>query len=600
MLQSPTNLYPENVAFDPTVADEKSRISFKFNGAFLSAIQFKIYDYVTGELVKASGVTGYDSANTRWRVPLSYNGDIFQLANGTLGDGLATGKDYILQMILCQCSQDGTSEICDMVMVRGNTQANYTTSDSYLLLKSDISAIFEWDGTNATIKQPTYDSQSNLIASMEIEIGGVRRRITSYDTANGHLTLASAFPNNMPSGTPYQIYCNYLISREYFFQTRTTPTCPVSVSYDSTNDSIEVNGTYSQAQNSLISYYTIDLYYDTGLLGTNMKLIKSTDKIYSQKISHSFEDISIPYVLPSIYYIAVVNLVTVDEMTISYQGQSSNMGATTGSMTPPNIVVEQFNKDNPYKPYVAGSEEAEFYDIAPLQTCLLEYPQNDSVKWKWFRKNLISNAISFVYTNSNKSGDVTVPNKGEFRYYLIPFDKTTGRMISSGVAYKDIEIDSVGYSISELVYRERSNPSDRDGYSVAETWRFVGEISDTTMTQNIDHTSHIGYGRKPVNTTTNINYLSGTLSAFFGYVECTSKKFKSNIEMIQAWRDFITRPSMFLLKSQKGDVLLVNIVNTPQTSYQENALTIPTQLSFDWVECEDINNIRLINMRIYN
>jgi hypothetical protein len=89
------------------------------------------------------------------------------------------------------------------------------------------------------------------------------------------------------------------------------------------------------------------------------------------------------------------------------------------------------------------------------------------------------------------------------------------------------------------------------------------------------------------------NYLSGTLTADIGYLECSDRKFKDTIDMVKAWRDFISRDTIYLLKTQKGDVLIVNITDNPTTTYAENMSEIPTTISFDWTECESIDNVVL-------
>ena len=54
---------------------------------------------------------------------------------------------------------------------------------------------------------------------------------------------------------------------------------------------------------------------------------------------------------------------------------------------------------------------------------------------------------------------------------------------------------------------------------------------------------------------------------------------------------FITQPKPFLLKTQKGDTLIVNVIESPTVAYQENTKQIPSTISFTWAECDDIANV---------
>jgi hypothetical protein len=87
--------------------------------------------------------------------------------------------------------------------------------------------------------------------------------------------------------------------------------------------------------------------------------------------------------------------------------------------------------------------------------------------------------------------------------------------------------------------------------------------------------------------------MSGTLSAMSGYVDCTTHKYVEDIDLIRAWREFITRPTIYMLKSQKGDVWIVNITDAPTTTYEENQKDIPTTFSFNWAECCSVNDIKI-------
>ena len=72
-------------------------------------------------------------------------------------------------------------------------------------------------------------------------------------------------------------------------------------------------------------------------------------------------------------------------------------------------------------------------------------------------------------------------------------------------------------------------------------------------------------------------------------------KFQDTIYMIEAWREFISDNSIFLLKNPKGETWIVSISDNPTISYDYSYSGIPTTLGFSYTECRDINEIAIIN-----
>ena len=128
-------------------------------------------------------------------------------------------------------------------------------------------------------------------------------------------------------------------------------------------------------------------------------------------------------------------------------------------------------------------------------------------------------------------------------------------------------------------------------YSIGDCWKFGGEIDDVTITQNINRVAHVGTGNYSSVSMDDVNYASGSLSAMIGAVDCTDKKYKDTVDMVKAWREFITKNSVFMLKSQKGDVWIVNITESPSTTYSEMERDIPTTFQFNWAECMDLKKV---------
>ena len=222
-----------------------------------------------------------------------------------------------------------------------------------------------------------------------------------------------------------------------------------------------------------------------------------------------------------------------------------------------------------------------------------EFPEN--FKRTYYRENLDTGEIRLLESVT----DVTVPTRGHFKYYETIRKLTDGDTYRyvKGISSDEITLDGTqmrGCSITELLpYDEPYQWGTRKRYYIGDQWKFVGDIQDTTITQNMDKYAHVGYGTYPQITSTKTCYLSGTISAMNGYVDCTTKKYTDTIDLVRAWRQFVSRQAIYMLKTQKGDVLVVGVVDNPTTTYGESIKEIPTTFSFSWVELCDISDIKV-------
>lgn len=586
MVQYPTNIYPENATFDAAVSDDNNKIAFTFNGDIMSGVLYHVFDYNTGELVFENATMWQDHR------PIGYNGTEFETDEGYLSS-LTNGKDYALQLLLPQFTADGTQPLCDMFVLRGTTQENYIASDGYIVIEDKISSIYEWSNL-------TEEGWRNIVqwfgvntAVCQIVIGDQKRTITAYQASTGKAVISEAFTGTIPAGTKYQIYCNYKVSDLYYFKCRSVPTASLTleIAY-STGLVHRVTGSYSQAQNSLISYYSIALYYST-FDTTVLHKIDETEKIYSQKIEYDFyDDFILRYknndtstILP-LHYQAVITICTVDGMVIT---QKSNILDCRGSdNTCPQTTITAVIGD--------GDRADTFYQVGEIKhSVALTVSPNQSAfpsgtQLMWYRENSQTGETEII----EEGTDVSVSTKGNYRYYVVP-TTSEGIALVKGVSSAEVSLNMNGYTITELILMpEQYQYGTRPRYKIGDQWKFVGEIQDTTVTQNTDRFLHVGYATYPTLTRTDTNYMTGTLSAMSGYVDCTTHKYVEDIDLIRAWRDFITRPVIYMLKSQKGDVWIVNITDTPTTTYSEMQKDIPTTFAFSWAECCNVNDIKIL------
>ena len=94
--------------------------------------------------------------------------------------------------------------------------------------------------------------------------------------------------------------------------------------------------------------------------------------------------------------------------------------------------------------------------------------------------------------------------------------------------------------------------------------------------------------------------MSSTFTGSLVQADCLSEtKWRDDIGLVNAWRDFITRDTIYLLRSQKGDVWVVNVVDNPTTTYEEGTPQISTSVSFNWAECANINDITIASGNVW-
>lgn len=624
VLQYPTNIYPNGATLDCTAQDDSNRFSFTFNGDFMSGCLYKVYDYNTGEcIIKDKGIM-WQAHDAR-----GFNGDTIESEIGTFND-CVNGKDYALQLQLIQYTRDGSQPLYDIFALRGVTQKEYKSTDEFIVIEDNISNIYEWDtySTGGRRKIPTLWGVE--AGTMIMQIGSQRKLITEYELPTGNAYLQAPFSGSIPAGTPYQIYCNYKVSPLYFFKCRSEPVVDldlVMIDHGTRGDEglgFHVSGIYNQSEGSLINYYKLKLYWNwKGDNSVPWRLIDETDNIYSQQIEYEFFDdfilrykkrvhgdvIDVPATeVTQMFYKVVIDIVTADGMTFS---KESNMLFNEGvDDSCPTIEIQKLlvhNNDKPdvfYSRSIDSDVNAQSHNLKHMihiiggispDSEIRTFPKG--TKYTYYRENLCTGEIRLLETVN----DVTVPTKGKYRYYKIPRKlKANGIGATTylkGIGYRDIEINSSimnGYTITELILRDEDHQwGTKPRYKIGNQWKFVGEVQDTTITQNLDRAAHVGYGVFPIITSTKTNYLSGTLSAMSGYVDCTTKTYKDDIDLIRAWRQFISRQSIFMLKTQKGDVLVVGVVDSPTTTYQENNSKFPTTFSFNWIEVCDINDIKV-------
>lgn len=565
MIEYPTDYYPNDVAFDINATDGSNAISFIFNGDAMSGAYFRGYDYTTGEVLSTGGVASESGK------PFRFNGEKFQL---TPMAGLINGHDYTAQVLITQRNMSGTENIYDIAVLSGELQRECHVGDTSIYIEDRITNIYEW-GDNGLICTPDYQ-HGYYVIGMIVKINNQSYFILSYNKSTGEIVLDTPMVDALPAGTRYQIYSNYKISPQYFYKCRTTP--EISVELQANSFGIKCVGSYYQAENSLIKHYRFILYKKVvGLF----EEVDRTEKIFSQNIVYTFPENYRENERTTTYKVAL-EITTQDNVTIITEQEAE---------FEPAIQEDVFATNNPHSANFTG-KTLRYVNISYN----LNLQEIFGGRCRIYRENVDTKELIFIGSpnTDNFLRDYTISSNGRYRYIIVPYSGISLAQ-DEGLVYESwtsdiIETNFVGYTITAL-YDSGKDSYDRPFYFYGDTWYFEAEIEDTTMTQNINSVLHYGYGQYSSVSNADTNYLSGSVSGMLGHLNCTTKEYIDDIQTVTEWRKFISQKCPYILRSQKGDVWLVNIVDNPTTEYQENYNKFPTRFNFSWAECGNINDI---------
>lgn len=181
---------------------------------------------------------------------------------------------------------------------------------------------------------------------------------------------------------------------------------------------------------------------------------------------------------------------------------------------------------------------------------------------------------------------------------------------------------------------------------IGNTWLLKFNIADENLQQNLSITSQENLSRFPKFYKGSKNYISGTFTGLLGDIseqkhieveykdiiinnkhkqDKQIKKVNSYTEKIntpyyennnpqsriineyarenekaEAWRKFCNSGNLKLLKDIKGNAWIVQIINTPVENINLMNNNMPTTISFDWQEADDINSAAIVKLNNEN
>lgn len=586
MIQYPINVYPDNVTIDGSTDANDRKVHYTFKGDMLRAYVVRFYDYDTGNVVvNDTPIYNYDSENYVFN-NIGYNNDYIEVSGliSTLTTSVLLTHSYIMQMMLVGGTVALSGDNADRFVLRGKVVEGCVAGGTALTIEDRINNIYEWDLSANNIRKPvkvTENQREYNLNKMFLVVNGQSKLITSYNYETGEVTFDSCVTNAIADGTEYQIYSNYLITEQYYFKTKGMPVL------NNPNATFDARGIhFTDKCNDIINYYTIKMQKKTE---TNIYLdVAETGRIYSQNIQYDFCDDYDAIELDggndtTRKYRFIVNAVTQDGFNIT---------STTGDFTAP----ERTNTDIIASCSLNKGRDTNSVFVnwgvisgAPWRNCRV-YRIDASDVYKGYKQ-----LVGDVNSTSTGFWDYTISKKGTYRYMLVPYNPTNeSEEIDNVFLTNSITLNEYGYSIMAITDTNK-NADGKPFYLIDNelTWTFLAEVQDTTVTQNLDNTLHVGYGKYSSKTSTNVNYLSGSISAYLGQTKCLGGKtiFTDDIDIVRKWREFISRNCQYILQSPKGDVWMVNIVDNPTTEYEDDHHKLSTKFTFSWAECGSLDDI---------
>lgn len=614
MLQYPINFYPDGQTIDPSGSETQRTIRFTFKGDVLQSAHYKVYNYDTEELV----ATDFDEFNNG-----AYNGATIsnnRIFNNTSIFPINREYRYVIQCLLTQ-GQSNTL-MCDRFVLRGELVEDYDHDNDTvnLTIEDKINLIYEWNVDAQGIHTPVVENVSGTNITygiIKMRIGNEEHTILSYNYNTGEIVLDNAFSSDYPKGTPYQLYSNYLITQQYFFKTNATPSFSgLQAKWAGESGAgqhtvgVIFTADYPLTAYPPLKYYTVTMEKQIGedvINGNNITRhyakIYETERKYSQEIEAQFiedydvynEFIGLPVGNSQTRrYLFTVKGVLQNGIKISAELENQEPERVDESVVSHlNVAYGNFGTNyNSVKFTWECDSESTFWVTGGIRIYRYDMDADDVI--------ISRKLLASVYGSDEEFIDSTVSTHGNYKYVLIPF-------MRAGQGYGDcytplvtdtISLDMYGYTISEL--KEGETYNGKQVYRIGDSWHLRADIEDTTVTQNTDKVLHVGYGKYSSVTHTGLNYMSGTFTGAIVQPDCDGEtKWKDDIGLVNAWREFITKDCIYLLRSQKGDVWVVNVVDNPTTTYDEKYKPITTSVSFNWAECASIDDIMVVSGNVW-
>lgn len=186
--------------------------------------------------------------------------------------------------------------------------------------------------------------------------------------------------------------------------------------------------------------------------------------------------------------------------------------------------------------------------------------------------------------------DYTAANNKNYRYEIVVRNKYINTTTAGQPYYVDylynVSTKWDGWNIMSV--KPTYDQDARHYFSHGDNWKFISAIDSGDITRNINSVLHVGTASYATTSRNHNKYESGSFTANLLGIICPDSEIVDDINRVKAWMEFISGDNPFILKSDKGDVWMVNIVNSPSRSYDESVEPILTKIRYEWAEVQDV------------
>lgn len=569
MIQAPINVSPQNtaVALD---ANSRFTISGTFKGDKATTCFVDAFNSDTGAFI-LTVLGNYNVALT--------NNDAFDIAiNSPFPADLNWGIQYTIMFVNDYIND---LSVCDMYIGRAHVQSNASSGQSYILIEDGIDWIYNFAAMSSSTTKSRYYN-----AVIAVKIGHTFTTFaTSYNTTTGTLNLHDSLDAAYASGTVVKLYANYIITRPYCIKISSKPT--LTLSTENTLFGYRFETTYDGSVFPKSHEFTVG--------GSKSGKVYSADMRYYYPNSYPVVTDEETYSFDSFIASCAVEFANGIDNSVAHIVPSSDR---TGVTALSDYVIEADNDkgathiDWTIDDWVTSKDY--FWSCMSIYRKCIETGE-ESYIGTYF--GIFGENVDDEQGIRNVDGihDVTAANGLTYEYALIPTRPDYESVITvdnyiDGKCYQGTsKLDVGGWTITAIYPKATKFDDGTNVYQYGDTWKFIGDISDSTIPQNTGKVLNVGSEQFPILCETDLNYMSGTFTALLSQIVCPNNTISDDITLVKAWRAFITQHCQFILKSIKGDVWVVNVTDNPSTTYQNGEKL--TSVSFNWAECEKVENI---------
>lgn len=216
---------------------------------------------------------------------------------------------------------------------------------------------------------------------------------------------------------------------------------------------------------------------------------------------------------------------------------------------------------------------------------------NNLVGWRIYRQKASENTLQFVSETGELAcgiEDYMCANQTPYTYYVYPIiNNGISQSIGQPIKTDKVKTDWWNYGLIGFKKGEYGN------YEPYATWLFDCNLTSTQIVQNLDITKFSTFLKTPKISKGKSNYQTMGVTALLGGISYKSNRYEENMDLLETWQDFVGECDLCIWKDRKGSIKIGTIFENPSAQYIDVISEQPTQISFMFIETDNINNFQI-------